>query len=146
VAATAERQAHFLLRSLGKADRAYEMLRDGDRVAVAVSGGKDSLALLQLLDRYRRIANVSYDLAAIHVRGDATGVTAAHQPLEAWLAACGLPYRSVEPELNAGDTARWDASAAPGCGARLSFARQPAWAATCWPSRTTRTMWHRRRC
>ncbi len=102
---TAERQAHFLLRSVGKADRAYRMLRDGDRVAVAVSGGKDSLALLQLLDRYRRTAAVSYDLAAIHVRGDAGGVTPAHQPLEEWLAASGLPYRSVEPELNAGDRA-----------------------------------------
>lgn len=105
MAATAERQAHFLLRSVGKADRAYGMLQDGDRVAVAVSGGKDSLALLQLLDRYRRTANVSYDLAAIHVRGDARGVTAVHPALEDWLGASGLPYRSVEPELNAGDSA-----------------------------------------
>jgi hypothetical protein len=105
VAATVERQAHFLLRSVGKAAREYGMLRDGDRVAVAVSGGKDSLALLDLLDRYRHLASVNYDLAAIHVRGDATGVTAAHQPLEDWLAAAGLPYRSVEPEPNAGDEA-----------------------------------------
>ena len=81
------------------------MLRDGDRVAVAVSGGKDSLALLDLLDRYRRLAKVSYDLAAIHVRGDATGVPATHRPLEDWLAAAGLPYRIVEPELGAGDAA-----------------------------------------
>ena len=105
MAATAERQAHFLLRSVGKAAREYGMLRDGDRVAVAVSGGKDSLALLDLLDRYRHLASVNYDLAAIHVRGDATGVTAAHQPLEDWLAAAGLPYRSVDPEPNAGDEA-----------------------------------------
>ena len=74
-------------------------------MAVAVSGGKDSLALLDLLDRYRRTANMGYDLAAIHVRGDATGVTGLHLPLHDWLAATGLPYRIVEPELGERDTA-----------------------------------------
>ncbi len=44
-----------------------------------------------------------YDVAAIHVPGDATGITAEHEPLEAWLAARGLPYRFVEPELAEGE-------------------------------------------
>jgi tRNA 2-thiocytidine biosynthesis protein TtcA len=79
------------------------MVADGDRIAVAVSGGKDSLALLELLDRYRRAAAVHYELAAIHVRGDATGIMAAHEPLEAWLASRGVPFRVAEPELNEGD-------------------------------------------
>jgi tRNA 2-thiocytidine biosynthesis protein TtcA len=92
-----------LLRSVGKAVRAYDMLRDGDRVAVAASGGKDSLALLDLLDRYRRVANVTYDLAAIHVAGDATGITRPHPPLESWFEGRGLPYRIVEPELSVDD-------------------------------------------
>lgn len=105
MAATVDRQAHYLLRNVGKADRDYKMLRNGDRVAVAVSGGKDSLALLDLLNRYRQVAHVTYDLAAIHVRVDASGVTMAHRPLEDWLAGTGLPYRIVEPELNAGDAA-----------------------------------------
>jgi tRNA 2-thiocytidine biosynthesis protein TtcA len=83
--------------------RDYAMLADGDRVAVAVSGGKDSLALLELLQQYRRISPVHYDVATIHVRGDATGVTGAHEPLEAWLAGRGIPYRIVEPQLSDGD-------------------------------------------
>lgn len=103
VAAAVEKQAHYLLRDVAKAIRNFEMLANGDRVAIAVSGGKDSLALLELLDRYRRSAPVRYDLAAIHVRGDATGITAPHEPLEQWLAARGLPYRVVEPELNRQD-------------------------------------------
>lgn len=102
--AVTEKQAHYLLRNVGKALRDFGMVADGDRIAVAVSGGKDSLALLALLDRYRRISPVRYELVAIHVRGDATGVTEPHAPLEAWLAGCGIPHRMVEPELNAGDT------------------------------------------
>lgn len=98
-----EKRAHYLLRDVGKAIRDYGMVADGDRVAVAVSGGKDSLALLELLDRQRRVGTVRYEVSAIHVRGDATGVTAAHEPLAAWLMGRGLPYRVVEPELNADD-------------------------------------------
>ncbi len=39
-------------------------------------------------------------MAAIHVRGDATGVIAPHAALEAWLAASAVPYRIVEPEIS----------------------------------------------
>jgi tRNA 2-thiocytidine biosynthesis protein TtcA len=99
-----EKQAHYLLRRVGKAARDYDMLRDGDRVAVAVSGGKDSLALLELLDRYRQSAGIRYDVAAIHVLGDATGVTHPHAPLVAWLESRGLPYRIVQPELQGEDS------------------------------------------
>jgi tRNA 2-thiocytidine biosynthesis protein TtcA len=76
------------------------MLAAGDRVAVAVSGGKDSLSLLRLLQIHNLSCEKRYSLAAIHVRGDATGVTRPHEPLDAWLAAQGVPYRIVEPEAS----------------------------------------------
>ena len=79
------------------------MIRDGDRIAVAVSGGKDSLGLLRLLQAYRRSAGVRFELAAIHVLGDATGVIALHPPLGEWLAAEDVPYRVVLPALAADD-------------------------------------------
>ncbi|ABK17300.1 ATP-binding protein [Syntrophobacter fumaroxidans] len=54
-------------RLLGKAIYEYELIDDGDRIAVAVSGGKDSMLLLWLLrERLSRIP-VSYDLVAVHV-------------------------------------------------------------------------------
>ncbi|MCX6030482.1 MAG: hypothetical protein NT169_14445 [Chloroflexi bacterium] len=95
----AERLAFFILKAVNQAIREFDMIRPGDRVAVAVSGGKDSLALLRLLQIRRTSAQAQYELAAVHVRGDATGVVAPYAALEAWLAAKAVPYRIVEPEV-----------------------------------------------
>jgi tRNA 2-thiocytidine biosynthesis protein TtcA len=38
-----------LLRKVGEAVTRFKMIRDGDRVAVALSGGKDSLTMLEAL-------------------------------------------------------------------------------------------------
>ncbi len=99
-AAPAGRLASFLLKGVNRAAREFNMIRAGDRIAVAVSGGKDSLALLELLALRRETAAEAYDLVAIHVRGDATGITPVHAPLEKWLAARpAIPYRIVQPDL-----------------------------------------------
>ena len=94
-----DRLAFFILKKVNAAVREFDMIRAGDRVAVAVSGGKDSLSLLRLLQVRRETAAFPYELAAVHVRGDADGVTPPYPPLEAWLAIQGMPYRIVEPEI-----------------------------------------------
>lgn len=43
----------------------FNMIEDGDKVAVGVSGGKDSLALLKALALYRRFSPVNYELYGI---------------------------------------------------------------------------------
>ncbi len=45
----------------------YNMIEDGDRIAVGVSGGKDSLALLETLAEMRRFYPKSYEIVAITV-------------------------------------------------------------------------------
>lgn len=56
-----------LNRSLGKALHTYDMIQEGDRIAVGLSGGKDSWALMWLLaERLPRIP-VTYRLYPIHI-------------------------------------------------------------------------------
>ena len=43
----------------------YQMIREGDRIAVGVSGGKDSLALLCALAALRRFYPRKYELIAV---------------------------------------------------------------------------------
>lgn len=52
---------------VGKAMHRYNMIEAGDRVAVGVSGGKDSLTVLNALVRIRKIANIDFDIIPIHI-------------------------------------------------------------------------------
>lgn len=56
-----------LLRKVGKAIADYRMIREGDRLLLGVSGGKDSLGLLQILGHLQTYAPVKFDLAVITV-------------------------------------------------------------------------------
>ena len=56
-----------VLDAVGRAMGQFSMLRSGDRVAVGVSGGKDSLCLLHALVLHQRRAPVSYELIALTI-------------------------------------------------------------------------------
>ena len=58
-----KRMLSFLRRAVDD----YEMIDDGDRIAVGVSGGKDSLALLAVLSEMRRFYPKKYDIVAITI-------------------------------------------------------------------------------
>src|SRR5262245_30902561 len=53
--------------AVGRALGRFAMLRSGDRVAVGVSGGKDSLTLLRALIAHRRHAPFTYDVVAVTI-------------------------------------------------------------------------------
>ena len=94
-----ERLAYWLLKDINKAIRDFEMIQDGDRIGVAVSGGKDSLSLLRLLDWRRKSVPQKYELVALHIIGDARGSEfPSHPPLVAWLENSGFSF-AIEPVI-----------------------------------------------
>ncbi len=67
---TVEKLAFYLLKKVNKAVRDYDLIKEGDRIVVAVSGGKDSLSLLKLLKVRQPLVRESYQLVAVHVHSD----------------------------------------------------------------------------
>jgi tRNA 2-thiocytidine biosynthesis protein TtcA len=57
----------YISKRVGRAIIDYKMIDNGDKVAVAVSGGKDSLALLKILRDRQKFVPIKYDLLALHV-------------------------------------------------------------------------------
>ena len=56
-----------ILSVLRKACEEYNLIEDGDKIAVGISGGKDSLTLLAALKRYQSFCGKNFDLIAIAV-------------------------------------------------------------------------------
>lgn len=79
------------IRSLfGKAIHRYDLIQEGDRILVGVSGGKDSLTLLQLLHERRKRVPINYELVPVHIDlGFDTGQT---EILKDFFEKLGLAY------------------------------------------------------
>lgn len=100
----ATRRGYFLLKKINRTIHEYHMVRQGDRIAVAVSGGKDSLGLLTLLRLRQKRVRERYELLAVHVQGDARGPDCPpHRALADWLQAQGYEFVVAPLELPPGE-------------------------------------------
>ena len=79
-----------LLNKTGRALSDFKMIRDGDRVLLGLSGGKDSLSLLHILHHFQKHAPIHFDLAAITV--DPMAGDFDPSPMIPYLQSLGVEY------------------------------------------------------
>ncbi|MES9969315.1 MAG: ATP-binding protein [Candidatus Thiodiazotropha sp.] len=86
-----------LLRKVGRAIADFRMIREGDRILLGVSGGKDSLSLLQILAHLQSYAPVRFELGVITVDPQIEGFDPA--PLKAYYDALGVSWHYAEQAI-----------------------------------------------
>jgi tRNA 2-thiocytidine biosynthesis protein TtcA len=91
--------AYYLSKEVTRAIGEFSLIADGDRVAVAVSGGKDSRALLHFLRRYRSKVRTSFEMVAVHVAGAQVGLPDLRPELEPWFQELDVEYCFVPLDI-----------------------------------------------
>lgn len=71
----------------------FQMLEDGDRVMVCMSGGKDSYGLLHFMQRAMKHSPIRFEIVAVHLDQGHPGFPLA--TLEDYLKNCGSPYEII---------------------------------------------------
>jgi tRNA 2-thiocytidine biosynthesis protein TtcA len=56
-----------IIKNIGLADLDYELIEENDRIAVGISGGKDSSLLLYTLELYRQKSRKNFTIIGIHI-------------------------------------------------------------------------------
>ena len=84
-----------LLSKTRQAIKDFNMIEENDKIAVGLSGGKDSLALLHILKSYQRFSPEKFDLIAITLNPGGVDNT----PLHKLCKDLSIPYHEVQTDI-----------------------------------------------
>ena len=88
-----------MLGYMRKAIQEFDMIQDGDRIAVGVSGGKDSVVLLTGLARLKRFIGIDFEIVAVTLDPRFGGVETDYSPIAALCDQLGVEYHLQRTDI-----------------------------------------------
>ena len=85
-----------LRKQTGQAIADYNMIEDGDKIMVCLSGGKDSYTLLEILSQLKKVAPINFDIIAVNLDQKQPGFP--EHVLPEYLDQLGVDYKIVEQD------------------------------------------------
>jgi len=85
-----------LRRDTGRAIEDFNMIEEGDKVMVCISGGKDSLTMLDILMSLQRHANINFELVAVNL--DQKQPDFPEHVLPEYFTSLGVDYKILEED------------------------------------------------